>query len=183
MQLQGRDGDDQLTGGSGRDILVGGEGGHTLTGGTGNDTFVFADGWGADRIEDFDFGDDDTDGFTNDQLNVYNLTSEGGATPVTTDDVRITDTNGNGTGDAILTFPGGESITLQGITPDLIDDPAVLHAMGISMGLKDGIVTDTEGNDVIRPWAGNTITDPDRVDGTDNLTGTNDRSDLWSGRQ
>ena len=170
----------ELRGEGGDDILTGGVGDDTLIGGTGDDTYVFADGSGADVITDFDMGDDDTDGFTNDQLDVSGLTSDGGTTPVTTDDVVITDTNGDGTGDAILTFPGGENITLQGVAPAQISDAATLNSMGIPLGTQDGIVDGTAGDDDIRP--GFVDTDGDAVDAGDNLLGNdNDVIDAGAG--
>ena len=52
--LNGGANDDALNGGAGKDTLVGGTGSDQLTGGSGNDTFVFAEGFGNDRITDFD---------------------------------------------------------------------------------------------------------------------------------
>ena len=63
ITIGGRGGDDMIIGGSGSDILSGDAGADTLDGGAGNDyltgganadTFRFSDGWGADRINDFD---------------------------------------------------------------------------------------------------------------------------------
>jgi len=62
---------------------------------------------------------------------------------VTTADVVV---SADENGDAVLHFPGGESITLVGVTPAQVNDPAVLFAMGIP---ADGIVSGTEGNDTI----------------------------------
>jgi hypothetical protein len=88
--------------------------------GAGRDTIVLADGSGSDTVTGFDMSDSG-DGTTNDQLDVSGLTSDGGTTPVNTADVVVTDTNGDGTGDAILTFPNGESITLVGVLPSQVD--------------------------------------------------------------
>jgi Ca2+-binding RTX toxin-like protein len=52
--LLGSEGDDRLDGGAGRDTLDGGGGDDALTGGAGRDTFVFAPGYGADTIADFE---------------------------------------------------------------------------------------------------------------------------------
>ena len=52
--LSGGAGGDRLSGGAGNDRLDGGAGSDALVGGGGTDSFVFADGGGADRIEDFD---------------------------------------------------------------------------------------------------------------------------------
>ncbi len=71
-RLRGREGDDRLNGENGKDALYGGEGNDTVKGGGGKDTlygesgkdslygnggddvFVFSDGFGKDRIYDFD---------------------------------------------------------------------------------------------------------------------------------
>ncbi|MEO0618628.1 MAG: calcium-binding protein, partial [Pseudomonadota bacterium] len=61
-RVNGGVGDDMLDGGSGDDLLSGGVGMDQLTGGGGADTFVFAAGFGADVISDFEggFGFQDT---------------------------------------------------------------------------------------------------------------------------
>ena len=67
--LNGGSGDDSLLGGSADDVLFGLDGADTLNGGTGDDrllggtdadvdVFVFEDGFGIDRIVDFDPGED-----------------------------------------------------------------------------------------------------------------------------
>ena len=114
---------------------------------------------------------DSGDGTTNDQLDVSGLTSDGGTTPVTVSDVVVTDTNGDGTGDAILTFPGGESITLVGVSPTQVDSPAELAAIGIPQTLNY-IVEGTSGDDLIDTAY---VGDPqgDMVDANDNLAGDN----------
>ena len=50
----GWNGDDMIVGRGGDDILGGGYGRDVLVGGAGVDTFVFDDGYGNDRIKDFD---------------------------------------------------------------------------------------------------------------------------------
>jgi hypothetical protein len=52
--IAGGDGLDRIVGGAGNDRLDGGAGADVLAGGGGADTFVFTDGTGADRVEDFD---------------------------------------------------------------------------------------------------------------------------------
>ncbi|MEM7694795.1 MAG: LamG-like jellyroll fold domain-containing protein [Pseudomonadota bacterium] len=144
------DGDDVLTGGAGVDTLTGGGGNDTMTGGTERDTFVLADGTGNDVITDFDMTDSG-DGTTVDQLDVSGLTA--GGNPVNTNNVTVTDTNGDGSGDAILTFAGGESVTLQGVLASQVDDAAELVAIGIPAGpTPDGIVQGTTGDDTMH-WA------------------------------
>ncbi|GGD35748.1 Hint domain-containing protein [Sinisalibacter lacisalsi] len=119
-------GADTLAGGSGADTLAGGDGDDVLTGGDGNDLFVFADGNGDNTITDFDIGDADGDGFTNDQLDVSGLTDAMG-NPVHVNEVAV---SGDGAGNAVLTFADGTTITLDGVNPSALDAPA-LNAMGI----------------------------------------------------
>ena len=52
--LNGGDGNDTLSGGNGVDVLNGGAGNDTMDGGNGNDVFIFAAGFGNDRILGFD---------------------------------------------------------------------------------------------------------------------------------
>ena len=54
VSLSGGAGQDRLVGGDGDDKIEGGAGDDDLTGGAGRDTFVFASGFGTDRIADFD---------------------------------------------------------------------------------------------------------------------------------
>lgn len=138
-------GDDSVIGSEGDDDVSTGAGADTVDGGAGNDSFdlgaadgvvdyvVMSDGDGSDTISAFEAPIDNGDGtYTGrDQLDVSDLTSDGGTTPVTTADVIVSDTNGDGTGDAILTFPGGESITLVGVLASQVDTPAELEAIGI----------------------------------------------------
>ncbi|TNF21055.1 MAG: hypothetical protein EP318_08340 [Rhodobacteraceae bacterium] len=141
-----------------------------ITLGGGRDTIVLADGSGADVVSGFDLTDAG-DGTTLDQLDVSALTSDGGTTPVLAEDVVVSD---DGSGNAVLTFPGGESITLLGVAPTQVDDLAELVAIGIPGG-PDYIVEGTEGADTIDAgYSG----DPegDRVDAGDNLAGTDDDS-------
>ena len=72
------------------------------------------DGGGTDRITDFDLTR--VGGYARDRLDVSGLTDAGGG-PLYWDDVLITDTVGDGSGDAILTFPNGQSIILFGVSP------------------------------------------------------------------
>ncbi len=115
--------------------------------GAGKDTLVLADFGGADRVEQFEAPTDNGDGtFTgNDQLDVSALTRDYGTTPVTTEDVVVSD---DGSGNALLTFPGGESILLIGVAPSAVSSPAALEAMGIPPA-PDGIVSGTAGDDNI----------------------------------
>lgn len=139
--------------------------------GGGRDTVVLADGSGSDTVSGFDTADSG-DGTANDQLDVSGLTSDGGTTPVTTDDVTVTD---DGAGNAVLTFPGGESITLVGVAPTSVDSAAELEAIGIPAAVMplDYIVEGTGGDDTIDVgYTG----DPegDQVDNSDAADGSQD---------
>lgn len=177
-------------------ILDGGEGVDTIQGGTGDDiismgmtqdfsatdgdddTLILEDGFGNDSIEGFETPTDLGGGAYsgNDQVDVTGLTDGGGA-PVDTDDVTVTDTNGDGTGDAILTFPNGESITLFGVPSSEVTSQAQLVAIGIPAPAPplNYIVEGTAGNDTIN---GSYTGDPqgDMVDANDNLAGNNNDS-------
>ncbi len=125
--IDGGDDDDVISAEAGDDRITGGAGNDILSGGAGDDTFVFETGSGQDTITDFDMGDDDLDGFTNDQLDVSGLLDAQG-NPLHAGDVMVTD---DGSGNALLTFPTGESVVLWGVAPSAIDQPAELHAAGV----------------------------------------------------
>ena len=71
---------------------------------------------------------------------------DAGGDPVNTRDVVVGD---DGNGNAVLSFPGGESLTLHGIDPAAASNEFFLQAMGIPM--SDGTVTGTAGDDLIQP--------------------------------
>ncbi len=97
--------------------------------GAGIDTVVLADGGGADTVAGFAAPTDNGDGtFTGqDRLDVSGLTDALG-NPVNTADVTVAD---DGAGNAVLTFPNGESLTLIGVSPAAVNEPLALNAMGI----------------------------------------------------
>lgn len=188
-------GDDSITTGSGDDTITAGPGADTIDGGAGDDVIALgddgdadvvtmADGDGNDTLTGLDAPIDNGDGtFTGvDTLDVSGLTDADG-NPVNTADVTVTDTNGDGTGDPILTFPNGETITLVGVDPTALLDPAtqidVLVALGIPDG-RDGVVEGTAGGDLIdATYTGDP--DGDLVDGNDatngvGVAGSNDDS-------
>ncbi|WP_439103942.1 Hint domain-containing protein [Celeribacter marinus] len=157
-------GDDSILGGAGDDTLTAGEGADTIDGGAGDDVIVLgddgdsdvivlADGDGSDTITGLDAPVDNGDGtFTPvDTLDVSGLTDADG-NPVNTADVVVTDTNGDGTGDPILTFPNGESVTLVGVDPTPFLDPSTQDDALVALGIPtapDGIVEGTSGDDLI----------------------------------
>ena len=75
-----------------------------------------------DQIDDFELGTDNLDLSGHDYL---------GGAALSTNDVKVTDTAGDGTGDAVLTLPDGSTVTLKGISVyDL--DPEALENMGFA---------------------------------------------------
>ncbi|WP_420003924.1 Hint domain-containing protein [Arenibacterium sp. LLYu02] len=122
-------GDDRLIGSAGNDTLIGGAGNDSMTGGSGEDQFVLSTSGGRDTVTDFDLADSDANGFYNDQIDVSDLV--GGSGPgglVTTADVVVGD---DGFGNALLTFPGGEQLVLQGVAPGQISSLSQLYSAGI----------------------------------------------------
>ncbi len=118
----GEDGNDVVSGVSDADTVHGDAGNHSISsdagsdllyGGTGagDDPVIFTSGSGSDVILDFDLGDPEKEGTTNDQF-----------------DVSETD---DGNGSAVLNFPGGESVIVIGLARDMASSPGQLNAMGI----------------------------------------------------
>ncbi len=171
-------GDDTVTGSAGNDTIGLGEGADTIDAGAGDDTIdfgtdpdgtpdgdvdtlVLGNGDGGDTIQNFDTPVLDADGNPiqpNDLLDVTGLDDAGGD-PVNTNDVVVTV---NGDGDPVLTFPNGESVTLEGADPDTFIDPVsgdpiipALVAIGIPLAdPNEGPVDGTAGDDVITPTSG-----------------------------
>jgi Ca2+-binding RTX toxin-like protein len=139
--LRGGSGDDLLDGQSGADTLQGGADNDTLTGGVGNDIFVFEDAFGNDVVTDFDMDDSDGNGSTNDQFDVSSLTDSNG-NPINAWDVNVLD---DGNGNAVLSFPNGETITLQGIAPSQVNRASHLKAMGIPCFTGGTLITTPKG--------------------------------------
>ena len=139
--LDGGIDDDSLDGGDGNDSLLGGSGADTLKGGLGNDsldmggddnfvdTVVFSNGEGNDLITGFEAPTDNGDGTytVGDRFDVSKLTDADG-NPVNAADVVVSD---DGNGNAVLTFPNGETVTLIGVAPERIDSYRELTAAGI----------------------------------------------------
>ncbi len=141
--IDGGIGDDVIDGGTGEDTITGGTGADTMTGGDGDDVFVLADGSGSDVVTDFDTGDDDGNGSYNDQIDVSSLTDAGG-NPVDAGDVVVTD---DGSGNALLSFPNGETLLLLGVAPAEVTGAQLLKAAGIPC-FTEGTLIRTERGDV-----------------------------------
>ncbi|KMW56417.1 Alkaline phosphatase [Candidatus Rhodobacter oscarellae] len=130
-----------IDGGAGDDSITAGQGDDLLTGGAGEDVYTFQSGTGADTISDFDLGDDDSDGFFNDQIDVSALTDADG-NPVNAWDVTVSD---DGFGNALLTFPNGETVLLEGVAPAQIDEAQELFAAGIPCFCDDTLIATRKG--------------------------------------
>lgn len=146
-------GDDILTGSRGNDTLEGGDGSDTINGGRGNDVIsmfesfwvadggsvaadgsrdvlVLQDGSGVDRVRAFQVG-----GVNGDRLNVNGMHDAQG-NRVDVNDVRI----GANNGDAVLVFPNGERVILEGIAPSSLTR-SVLIEMGIPATVSQSSTT------------------------------------------
>lgn len=107
--LLGGRGGDLLVGNSGNDILSGGQDDDLMTGGGGADVFVFSSDSGRDRITDFDPIADriEVEQTINDQLLI---SAESLLETASTDPF----------GNAVVSFGAGHSVTLVGLSADLI---------------------------------------------------------------
>ncbi|MFZ3583032.1 calcium-binding protein [Loktanella sp. DJP18] len=156
--LTGGDGNDSILGGAGNDTIYGGAGTDRIEGGAGNGTFdlgadgaadvlVLRDGFGRDTVINADVPTAHPNGtFTSlDKIDVSDLHDALG-NPVNTRDVIVGD---DGSGNAMLTFPGGEQLVLQGLPPAYAANEFLLNAFGIP--LPDGTVSGTAGDDLIAP--------------------------------
>ena len=137
--LFGGAGNDSIYGGGGADTLIGGSGNDSLSGGAGNDVFRFADGDGVDVVSDFDLAL--TAGVTADQLDVSAVLRADFA-PVKVWDVRVLD---DGSGNARLLFPSGEVVVMQGVSPATLQQPGMLHAMGVPCFVRGTRIATPQG--------------------------------------
>lgn len=166
--LQGGAAGDQLNGGLGNDLLIGREGADTITTGDGADVVALTVDGGGDLITDFNMTPaTGSTGPTVDQLDVSELrTAEG--MPVTWADVIV---SSDAVGNAVLSFPGGETLVLQGVTPDQVDSKQEMANIGIpcfSAGTR--VLTPAGWRRVEDLRAGDSVT-----------TDTGPRPILWAG--
>lgn len=153
-------GDDTIIGTSGNDELRGDNGADHLIGGRGDDwiyvngnrygdptqpdvqvdTVYFGNGDGHDTLVGFNAPVQGPDGtwssidkielngyFENGVLRHPGMTNPDGS-PISISDVQVLD---DGNGNAVLVFPGGESLTFLGVSPEELALPGQLHALGI----------------------------------------------------
>jgi Ca2+-binding RTX toxin-like protein len=123
--LFGQAGDDSIVGGGGDDLVTGGAGSDTLTGGAGADRFMFLSGDGSARITDFDMTR--SGARTADQLDLSGLRDVDG-NALTFDDITV---SADGDGNAVLSFPMGESITLVGVPAQDVRNRSAMASMGM----------------------------------------------------
>ena len=155
--IGGQGGDDRLDGRGGDDLL---------RGGTGADTFVYAAGYGADTIADFNRGEGDKIDLSG-VPGVYSL-----------DDVLLLASSTNDGADTLIYLSEGNSLTLSGVSlaslaaGDFIyapPPPAPAAITGDHNGSvsEDGIITDASGNvvsfdaDAVHDGGTLTVHDPD----------------------
>ncbi len=132
----------------------------------GNNTIKLGDGSGNDTISGFRVPTDNGDGTYTaiDTLDVTEVTRDFGTTPITVRDIVVSD---DGSGNAVLTFPYGDTLTLDGVPPSAFDDPEIFESMGVPED-PDGIVTGTGEDDLI--FVGyDGDNDGDRIDNDDAL--------------
>ncbi|MFT4012082.1 MAG: Hint domain-containing protein [Paracoccus sp. (in: a-proteobacteria)] len=162
-------GNDLIYGSGGDDTIEGGEGADTIIGGQGNDfismngdifastslpdssvdTLVLEDDFGSDTVRGFSFGEElDSSGNTTpaDVLDVSGLTNSDGD-PVQVGDVVVrADVDQYGNSFAVIVFPNGEELWMQGVDPDSLT-PSRLHSMGIPCFCR-GTLIHTEHGDI-----------------------------------
>ena len=157
-EIYGEAGDDVIDAGTGHDEIQAGAGSDTISTGDGHDIIFIRPGDGADTVTDFDMTD--AGGMTIDQLDVSALGVSGYEVVVGDD----------GAGNAVLTFPGGESLTLLGVAPAAVTVPQ-MAAMGIPCFTAGAMIATPEG-----PRAVERLRAGDRV-----LTGRGPERLLWTG--
>lgn len=138
-ELNGISGQDSVYGAAGDDTLAGGYGNDVVTGGVGQGHFRLEDGGGADQVSDFNMAV--VDGNTADQLDVPALHTPDGSA-LKTFDVTVSDV---GHDNAVLTFPGGETVVLSGVSPAPVATPGLLHAMGVQCFAEGGRIATPGG--------------------------------------
>ncbi|MGH1454199.1 MAG: Hint domain-containing protein [Paracoccaceae bacterium] len=137
--MLGGAGDDTIEAGIGANRIEGGSDNDLITTGDGADTIAFSDGDGSDTITDFDMTDDGF-GRTVDQFDVSGANDAGGGF-VDVWEVAVSD---DGSGNAVLTFPDGGTVTLIGVSPGVLNT-AQLAAMGVPCFVADTQIDTPQG--------------------------------------
>lgn len=108
--LRGDDGANQLAGGAGADRFWAQKGNDTLTGGAGEDVFYFQNGYGADRIQDFE---NDVDTITFSKMGFASVAT------------AMSYASQSGT-DVVFNFGGGDTLTVLNTTLLTLQDDILL---------------------------------------------------------
>ena len=129
--ISGDSGVNTLYGNGGDDLLDGGGGGDLLVGGTGADTFVYAKGYGALTISDFDQGGGIFNQAEGDQLQLIGFTGQ----------PTVTNVGGN----TIEDFGNGDVLTLLNVNvqPSITGDLSVLTVKGSGVQLTGAATATT----------------------------------------
>lgn len=139
--LLGDDGNDSLAGGQGNDVLTGGAGNDTLSGGAGRNIFVLTANGGEDAVLDFQRTALSGSVAATDQIDVSALRDLQG-NPVDWADVTVTD---DGAGNAVLVFPMGERLVLQGVAPSQVAGKHNLHRIGVPCFTAGSLILTNRG--------------------------------------
>ena len=112
-RLDGRGGNDIIDAGAGNDIIIGGTGDDTMNSGTGNDIFVFAPGFGNDKVLQFDANPDGGQDLLD--ISAFGITAATFSARVTISSIGA---------DTLVTIDGdpGQSIRLIGISNTISRD-------------------------------------------------------------
>ncbi|MEZ0054835.1 VCBS repeat-containing protein [Bradyrhizobium elkanii] len=142
--ILGGSGDEFLSGGAGNDTINGRGGADVLSGNAGADTFVYATGGGADQITDFNHGQGD-------KIDVSNVAGIFNFADIQSHAAQV----GPNT---VITFGGGDSITLQNVTlGDLVAADFVFASGGSTLvgDAGNNTLTGTANADSLSGLAGN----------------------------
>jgi uncharacterized delta-60 repeat protein len=184
--LFGESGDDVLTGGAGSDTFTGGAGNDLLVGGPGDDRYVFADGWGSDRVTDLDTAGADTFDFAPATAGVTvriggTISAISGRAAVTTRGAIFNVVGGSGPD--TFTFAAGArlgGVLDGGPGRDLVSFAGYMTP--VTVNLRHGTATGMGGVTGIEDAAGGAGSDILVGDGQDNrLTGNGGRDVLIGG--
>ena len=149
--IDGNEGDDYIDAGGGDDLIITGAGNDRIFGGEGKDNFVISKAENSnDVISDFDIQNDilDLSEFGRDFTDLKSLKTLYGIK---------TDHSGN----VILNLPNSQTLTLNGITTESLEELNINFDIEQKTGLigdeNNNILTGTDGSDEISSGAGNDI--------------------------
>jgi Ca2+-binding RTX toxin-like protein len=158
--ISGNSSNNFIEGQNGDDILDGAGGNDTLTGGSNADTFVYADGYGVDTVNDFNRVQGDK----------IDLTGVAGI-----NDLADVQAIASGTTNTLIDFGSGNTLTLLGVAPGtLVETDFIFAASGPIVGDgNDNNLVGTSGDDIIQGLGGDDTLQG--LDGNDQLDGGDGR--------